>query len=856
MVAVLALVVSAFAAVVLQRAVQPGAAVASQAANPGGNVIALPPTLATAALDAALAKRLRTGSAPATDVGLDERPNNTSCLAPARPPETSAVALTRAISIGGYPPLGIAQAPNDAAKWYVVNRAGTVTRLQRTGSSFASMGTFVDLRDRVLGGGVTFVGEAGLLSVTFSPKFAQNGQVFVYYSAVGTEGTPFEARVSRFISRDDGLTLDKTSEQVVLRVPRTDTNNIHWGGGPLFGPDGLMYIALGDAQIWRESQDLGSLFGKMLRIDVGVESGYSVPSTNPFVGVAGARPEIWARGLRNPWSWSFDRETGEIWLGDVGNTRIEEVNKVVKGGNYGWAVLEGNGCTGLFPCNTSGMTAPEYSYGRFPSPRGNAVIGGYVYHGTAIPTLRGKYVFADVSGKIFALQYDALGNPTGPELGQATGAVFAFAQDPGGEILVAGEGGLFWIAPAGAPPPSTFPDRLSVTGCMDAAKPWLPGPGLIPYNVNSPLWSDGAEKERWFAVPNGTNVRIGANGDWDLPIGAVTVKTFRVGGKLVETRLMVRHDDGEWAGYSYEWNDAQTDAVLLPAGKVKPVGSQVWTFPSRSQCLGCHTDVAGRTLGLESGQLNRTMPYPQTGRTANQLVTLSGIGVFEYPLIGTPANWPRLPTPTGTADPVDQRARSYLHANCAMCHQPGGPGRGPEDFRFSTPIDQMGALYVFPTQSSFGIPDARLLYPGRPQQSIISYRMHTTDEGRMPPIGRSLMDVQGVGVIDSWITSGLGMGVGDRDNDGFADNVDNCKSTSNPTQRDSDGDGIGNMCDADFTNDGLVNAADLALFQLAFGSRASDATFNPNVDMNGDGRINSQDLALFQVRFGKPAGDR
>lgn len=788
-----------------------------------------------------------------SDSGLDARPSNTSCLALPRPSEPAAVSLTTGLVIG-YTPVSVAWAPSDPNKWYVLNRTGYATRLQRNGTLFTSAGTFVDIRDRVLGGDGVLLGEAGLLSITFHPKFAQNGQVFIYYSAVGTQGTAYEARLSRFISRDAGLTLDKTSEEVLLRMPRTDT--IHWGGSIQFGLDGFLYAGFGDGHVDPNAQNMGTLLGKMIRINVDVSPGYSVPASNPFVGVSGAKPEIYALGFRNPWGWSFDRANGDMWVGDVGNTLYEEVDKVVKGGNYGWAVLEGLQCTGKFPCVTTGMIDPVLVYPHAGSARGDAVIGGFVYHGTAIPELSGIYIFGDVAGKIYALRYDTAGKPYRQQLAETTTSPLAFAQDQNGEIVVAVSAGLFWITPSGPPQTSTFPQLLSQTGCVDATKPWIAASGLIPYTVNSPLWSDGADKERWIALPNGTKIRIGTNGDWDLPVGSVAVKTFRVGGKLVETRLLMHHDDGEWAGYSYEWNDAQTDATLLASGKVKTVGNQQWTFPSRNDCLACHSDVSGRTLGLETGQLNKSFTYPQTGRLANQLSTLDYIGMFEIPLNLTPDQLPRLPTPTVAGDPLDLRARSYLHANCAMCHQPGGAGRGPEDFRYSTPTVSMGALYVIPTQSTFGIPDARLLYPGHPEKSIISYRMHTVDVGKMPPLARSLVDVQGVAVVDQWILSGLGMGVADTDTDGFADNVDNCKRTSNPSQLDSDADGFGNACDADFNNDGFVNSLDLGIFQRAFGTQVGQPNFNASADMNGDGRINSLDLGLFKARFGKPVGDQ
>jgi mono/diheme cytochrome c family protein len=183
---------------------------------------------------------------------------------------------------------------------------------------------------------------------------------------------------------------------------------------------------------------------------------------------------------------------------------------------------------------------------------------------------------------------------------------------------------------------------------------------------------------------------------------------------------MVRHDDGQWAGYSFEWNDAGTDAVLVaPEGKQKQIGTQTWTYPSRSQCLSCHTGAAGRTLGLEVAQLNGNLLYPTTGRTGNQLETLEFIGMFDAPLPDAPVNLDALPHINDTRATLEDRSRAYLHANCAMCHRPNGPGQGPEDFRYWLPTSQIGALNEVPTQGNLGVAGARLIDPGSPDTSVM-----------------------------------------------------------------------------------------------------------------------------------------
>ncbi|MCZ4313840.1 PQQ-dependent sugar dehydrogenase [Comamonadaceae bacterium G21597-S1] len=795
-------------------------------------------------------------------IGLNARPANATCVAPARPPQSTPVALNL-INRPGFLPTALVQSPQTASIFYMLDRYGRIFRYQRNGVQVQRLNQFADTKDRsVTAFNGTPYGELGLLGMALHPGFAQNGKVYLYYSALGTTGTPVEARLSRFFSRDGGVTLDMASEEVLIRMPRT--TQYHWGGTLGFGADGYLYAAFGDGGTpSANAQDLSNLFGKMIRIGVDAPSGYTIPADNPFRLVAGARPEIYAYGFRNPWKWSFDAATGDLWEGDVGANNWEEINLVHKGGNYGWPVREGAHCTGQLPCTSNGLIDPIFEYAHEAGEAGAAIIGGYIYRGTQLPALQGVYIFADTRGMVYALRYDSAGKPMAELIAEGTSQVSTFGQDAAGELVVAIGGNVLALSPpTDGGVISTFPERLSQTGCMSPSDPSKPIPALIPYDVNSPLWSDGATKDRWFTIPDGSTIRRLSDGDFELPIGSVTVKTFKVQGKLVETRLFVRHDDGEWAGYSYEWNDAQTDAFLLPAGKQKMVGGQRWTFPSRSQCLSCHTEVAGRTLGLETAQLNRDLLYPATNRVANQMATLSGIGMFEFPLNVPAATLDRLAEPSNVHLGLDVRARSYLHANCSMCHRPNGPGQGPEDFRYSLPTTSVGAtpnigaVNVVPTQSTFGIPDARLIAPGKPEKSIVHHRMQILDLGRMPPLGTAAIDTSGLALIGQWIQSGLGMGSADTDGDGFADNVDNCKNTSNPNQLNSDGDAYGNLCDADFNNDGYVNSLDLGMLRNAMGSARGQPAFNANVDMNGDGLVNALDLGLFRARFGKPVGDQ
>jgi uncharacterized repeat protein (TIGR03806 family) len=318
-------------------------------------------------------------------------------------------------------------------------------------------------------------------------------------------------------------------------------------------------------------------------------------------------------------------------------------------------------------------------------------------------------------------------------------------------------------------PPANFRQpaaTLSATGCVDANDPKKPAASLIPYDVNSALWSDGADKQRFLALPDGAVIHVkdcqrepatcastDDDGHWQLPVGTVLMKSFLFAGKFVETRLFVRFAD-RWTGYSYGWDDAQTDATIVGTDgdtKTLPNASgqtQTWSFPSRGGCLECHNDAAGGSLGLETMQLDRKLRYP-SGVEANQIATLEHIGAFDAPVPrSTPLVDPRLPDPSD----LDARARSYLHANCSMCHRPAGPFNGL-DLRVNVPLSEMRICNAAPQKGDQGVPGAKLLVPQMPDKSIVYLRMQAADKaaGRMPTLASSVLDDQGLALMSEWI---------------------------------------------------------------------------------------------------------
>ncbi|MCL4777171.1 MAG: PQQ-dependent sugar dehydrogenase [Gammaproteobacteria bacterium] len=697
--------------------------------------------------------------------GLDSRPANSSCLAGAEP--TTTLAVTRAFpNLGFSAPVAMLQAPADASRWYVVEQSGRV-RMFDNMASVAAVTMFIDISGRVASGG-----ERGLLGMAFHPDFPTDRRVFLSYTT--TDPGPLTSRISSFTLAGDNTTLDAGSERILLTVVQPESN--HNGGNIAFGPDGYLYIGFGDGGGGGDGhgsigngQNLQTLLGKMLRIDVGgpAATSYAIPASNPFAGSGGTCSsgsttaaqcrEIYAWGFRNPWRWSFDRGgTHALWLGDVGQGAWEEVDRVVLGGNYGWRCREGAhdynlGCGSLQP-----RLDPVAEYGR---SAGYSITGGYVYRGTAIPSLAGRYVFADYgSGRIWNIAADS--QPTVTVTGSqglATGlGIASFGEAVNGELFVVDiSGGSLYQLVQGAGGGGSVTTQFSATGCGASGNPAEPAPGLIPYAPNAGFWSDGASKARWLALPDGQDIETSAaDHDWDFPNGTVLRKDFRIGARLVETRLFMRHTNGNWAGYSYEWNAAGTEATRVVGGKTVAISGQNWIFPSEAQCLGCHTAAAGRSLGLETAQLNGNLLYPATGRSANQVVTLNAIQVLSPPITAEPSALPAMPDPEGMSATLTERARAWLHTNCAFCHRPGGPTPSDMDLRYTTTLTATNSCNAQPQAGDLGLPNARIVAPGAPGSSVLLARIGQRNTAEaMPPFASNLVDAQGVQLISAWIGS-------------------------------------------------------------------------------------------------------
>jgi glucose/arabinose dehydrogenase len=365
---------------------------------------------------------------------------------PPPPPCHSGLETPRAFAnLAFSSPTAMLQAPNDTSRWFVVEQGGVVRTFQNDPDATAST-EFVDISSRI-----HMEGEAGLLGMAFHPSFATNGLVYLNFTEqVGGE---LRSVTAEFESMDGGQTLDPATERDLLTVEKPATNNN--GGNLAFGPDGLLYLGLGDGGNSDTAQDTHRLLGKLLRIDVNSRpfgAPYGIPSDNPFVGAPLCNfggtgvldcPEVYAIGFRNPWRWSFDSLSGDLWVGDVGHANWEEIDLVSRGGNYGWNVREGAHC---FPpstgCTTEGLTDPVAEYGH---DVGFSITGGYVYRGGQQTQVAGNYVFGDFGGMIAWLEPATVDSFAVRQLVEegctppgADGALApsAFAQDLDGELYL------------------------------------------------------------------------------------------------------------------------------------------------------------------------------------------------------------------------------------------------------------------------------------------------------------------------------------------------------------------------------------------------------------------------------------
>jgi uncharacterized repeat protein (TIGR03806 family) len=630
-----------------------------------------------------------------------------------------------------------------------------------------------------------------IYGVAAHPRFVDNGSIYVT-SVV--DGAPPEtaSRLSHVaVGAGRPRLLDPAAETVLLEWRAGGHNS----GCVRFGPDGFLYLATGDASGWGDLQNTGQriddLLASILRIDVDRPSGsrpYSVPRDNPFVDAPGARPEVWSYGHRNVWKFSFDAQ-GRLWAGDVGADLWESIHLVERGGNYGWSLFEGSHPYRLD--QKAGPTPRRTPIVEHPHSDFRSITGGYVHDSGGSHPLDDHYVYGDYdTGRIWGFKWENGAVAEHRQLADTRLRIVAFALGHAGDVYALDfvSGTLHALAPAtprSAVATPAFPRRLSETGLFESTEAHTPARGLIPYSVNAEAWADGAAAERYIALPGDSKIEIDGvtypmpPPGWRFPDGAVLVQTLSLttepgnpaGLRRLETRIL-HHEQMPgseqeygaqvWRGYSYAWNEGQTDALLVPAeGRDLSVSirdpsapggvrSQAWHVPGRAECMLCHTTAAKYVLGVNTPQMNRSRIYPG-GIEFNQIAMLERRGVFTAAPPKPPRQLPRLADPYDATLPLERRARAYLDVNCSPCHRLWGGGNTGFQLQSGLPLSKTHTLGVAATRGTFGLTNAALISPGHPERSVLLERMKLTGFARMPRAGSSVVDPGGVALIDAWI---------------------------------------------------------------------------------------------------------
>ncbi len=757
---------------------------------------------------------------------------NSNLNVPASPPSTAFALVDAFPGLTFSSPLCLRTPPGETQRLFICEKGGLLKVVPDVTSATPTATTFLNLPALLSSRGETIDtgGECGLLSIAFHPNYATNRYFYIFYSV--TAGGIRKERVSRFTAlAGSPNSADPSSERILIN--QTDDADNHNGGDMHFGPDGYLYISVGDEgaanDTLNNSQTITKdIFSAMLRIDVDLEgneiaggnpsdpddvnippqnhpaiplysslAAFEIPLDNPYVHttrggtwngsfngtaiatLSAVRDEFWAVGLRNPWRFSFDGN--DLWCGDVGQGALEEVDIIQKGKNYGWAFREANNNgakSAAAPANFNTLyhTPPIYQYDRNTANfNGYSITGGIVYLGTRIGSLTGKYIFADYgSGNVWSLLHNGTNLPTVERL-TGEGGIAAFGADPSNQdVLLADNNNNRILRLTTTTVTTSFPTTLTATRLFSDLSDLSPAPGLLPYSVNLPFWSDHAEKKRWFIIPDGTSAFTWAQETpWSLPTGTVWVKHFDMVMnrnplvpsaailKRIETRLIVKNAAGAY-GVSYRWNDAGTEATLAQDGgenfaiNVTDGGNptpQTWRIPSRSECMICHTPQAGYALSFNTRQLNREPGI--LGFPGNQLDVLRLNSFFTGSQPGSPNLLPRHLRPTENSFSMEARVRSYLAVNCSYCHKPGGTAPSAWDGRAEITLDATGLILGNATNNG-GDPLNKLVVPGSTAHSILLQRIAATNGfTRMPPLGSNVSDQSNVTLVGNWITGEL-----------------------------------------------------------------------------------------------------
>ncbi|MEO1258373.1 MAG: PQQ-dependent sugar dehydrogenase [Bacteroidota bacterium] len=672
-------------------------------------------------------------------------------------------------------------------------------------------------------------GEGGSVGMALHPEFGNPAApdkqlLFLFYRTKPEPDVWNEQgfnRLSKFTWDPAAEKFSEDSEQILFQ--QFDRMTWHNGGGMFFGPDDFLYMTLGDegdtSHIAASTQRLdGGFFSGIIRIDVDKDptrshpirrqplanaappagwgetysQDYFIPNDNPWLSPDSSHlEEFFAIGTRSPYGMYYDEENQQIWVTDVGSSKAEEINIVEKGDNLQWPFVEGVLESTKFdrPSDVIGAEKSVFAwYDR--NTHGSCIIGGEIYRGTLFPELNGKFLFADwMTDKLMALNSTSSNEMpeieilipnigSQPEIVPDNPGIAGIFPQPDGEVLITVMSqdvlspGKILLLKRNADVPEP-PSALSELGVFEDLASLTLAPGIIPYGVNSPLWSDRAIKKRWIALPNDgifdssdEQIEFSKTSEWKFPEGTVFIKHFELPlsedaaseTSRLETRFFIIGKHGKGYGLTYKWNEEGTDAFLLGGGTSKEFDiyengtysfTQTWNYPSRDQCLTCHTPNAKYVLGVNTHQLNGEIFYPEANREINQLEYLKQYNVFRQ----DPGNINDLPKSAPIHDEsrnLDDRIKSYLDANCSSCHRPDGINTVNMDFRYSTPF-KLKNLISAPTQSEASNQNLLIVEPGSHLNSELWIRDASLAENRMPPLAHNLIDEEYIDALVEWI---------------------------------------------------------------------------------------------------------
>ena len=465
---------------------------------------------------------------------------------------------------------------------------------------------------------------------------------------------------------------------------------------------------------------------------------------------------------------SFDRHTGDLWVGDVGWELWEMLDLVQRGGNYGWSVMEGNQIIQPeFPRGPTPILPPMIEH---PHSESSSITDGLTYYGERLQQLQGMHIYSDYdTGKFWGFRFENGKVSDHRELANTKLRVVGFGADASGDFYVLDHvaGTIHQLVPNPRPKQeNTFPSTLSQTGLFASVADYLPAAGVVAYSINAAAWADHALSTRLVAVPDDLKIQPSHGNMYDFPQDSVLVKTLSLDMEMgnpttrrrIETQLL-HYDGRDWQTYTYAWNDAQSDAELQAAAGAERifdivdedapngVRRQTWRYASRAECQRCHNNWSGPVLAFNTLQLNKDHDYP--GERASQLGTLAQIQLLARPVADKDLS--SLAHPYDPSAGVGSRARAYLHANCSHCHQRNAGGAVQSQMHHDVPLEQTHMIGARPSQGTFGIHAAQVVSPGDPFRSVLLYRLSKLGSGRMPHIGSSEIDRDGKQLICQWI---------------------------------------------------------------------------------------------------------